>query len=74
MEDSRLLSLIDKVSTTEENNFQQVCQELIGLFKKYLNKTKKLGLGSNEQNQLRTYLIKRLLNGSTSDEPQVQDR
>jgi dimeric dUTPase (all-alpha-NTP-PPase superfamily) len=74
MEDSRLLSLIDKVSTTEDSDFHQTCQELLGLFKKYLNKTKKLGLGSNEQNQLRTYLAKRLLNGSTSDESHVQDR
>lgn len=68
------MSLLDKVSTTEESGFPQISQELLGLFKKYLNKTKKLGLGSNEQNQLREYLAKRLLNGSTSDEPHVQDR
>jgi hypothetical protein len=74
MEDSRLLSLIDKVSTTETSNFHATCQELLGLIKKYFNKTKKLGMGSNEQNQLRTYLAKRLLNGSTSDEAHVQDR
>jgi hypothetical protein len=74
MEDSRLLSLIDKVSTTEESEFESNSQELLGLIKKYFNKTKKLGLGSNEQNQLRTYLAKRLLDGSTSDEAHVQDR
>lgn len=74
MEDSRLLSLIDKLSTAADPEFEQICQELVGLFKKYLSKSKKIQLASDEQNKLRTYLTKRLLNGSTSDETKVQDR
>lgn len=74
MEDSRLLSLLDNLITGDDSQFEQIIQELLGIFKKYLNKTKKLNLGSNEQNQLKTYLTKRLLEGSTSDETKVQDR
>lgn len=74
MEDSSLLSLIDKFSTSEDTDFPQVYLELLGLLKKYLNKSKKINLATNEQDQLRSYLTKRLLNGSTSDEPRVQDR
>lgn len=74
MEDSRLLSLIDKLNSMEDAQVEQTCQELITIFKKYLQKTKKANMASDEQNQLITYLTKRLLNGSTSDETKVQDR
>lgn len=74
MEDSRLLSLIDKLNSMEDAQVEQTCQELITIFKKYLHKTKKINMATDEQNQLIAYLTKRLLNGSTSDEPKVQDR
>lgn len=74
MEDTRLLGLIDKLTTGDDAQMEQTSQELVAIFKKHLGKTKKGTPASNEQNQLIAYLTKRLLNGSTSDEPRVQDR
>lgn len=74
MEDPRLLSLLDKLNHDTDAQFEQTSQELIGIFKKYLSKGKKMAPASSEQTQLKNYLTKRLLEGSTSDETKVQDR
>ncbi len=74
MEDSRLLTLLDKYASVADAQFPETCLELLGLIVKYLNKSQKINMDENELTQLRTYLVKRLLNGSTSDEPRLQDR
>jgi hypothetical protein len=74
MEDSKVISLIDKFATAGDSEFASTCQELITLIKKYLNKSKKINLQESEKTELSAYLLKRLLNGSTSDNQVTQDR
>jgi hypothetical protein len=74
MEDSRLLSLLDLYSTTTDEKFPEVCSELVTLAKKYLGAADKSSPSEPQQTQLKEYLAKRLLNGSTSDEARIQDR
>jgi hypothetical protein len=74
MEDARLLSLLDQFATVENASFEATCLELLSLIKKYLSKSQKIGMDEKEVKELRNYLAKRLLDGSTSDEPKLQDR
>ena len=74
MEDTHLLTLFDKFISIDDTGFVAACLELVALMKKYLNKSKKIGLDEKEVSDLRHYLARRLLDGSTSDEPRLQDR
>lgn len=74
MEDSRLLSLLDLYTSAADDKFAEVCAELLALAKKHLAAADDTDSGLLQQAQLREYLAKRLLDGSTSDEARIQDR
>jgi|JFJP01.1.fsa_nt_gi hypothetical protein len=74
MEDSRLLSLLDQYTTAKDDKFPEVCSELVALAKKHLAAADETSPDEQQQAQLREYLAKRLLDGSTSDEARIQDR